>query len=196
MRYGKASERLYRPAPSVYNGPRGDPLKISSSPRAILYTSLFTSFVYQAPHILPTCELNIQASLPAPVLIYFQKDKWNFLRQIWRAFPNNLLSLPIQEILPLNNAQRNGSGIVVHPPHPGICHDKYQLNIAIVWWWVHHLKAEEQVLNMVTFILGLISTPSVNMFRVMDLKLLLITSLILLWKSSKSHDYFSSEWIC
>ena len=141
-------------------------------------------------------EINIRQKGKVEENDIFLKGQINFLRQIWRAFPNNLLSLPIQEILPLNDVQRNGSGIVVHPPHPGICHDKYQLNIAIVWWWVHHLKAEEQVINMVTFILGLISTPFVNMFGVMDLKLLLITSLILLWKSSKSHDYFSSEWIC
>ena len=45
-RYGKASERLYRPAPSVYNGPRGDPLKISSSPCAILYSSLYLHLLF------------------------------------------------------------------------------------------------------------------------------------------------------
>ena len=32
MRYGKASERLYRGAPSVYNGKGGEDPKISASP--------------------------------------------------------------------------------------------------------------------------------------------------------------------
>ena len=32
MRYGKASERLYRGAPSVYNGEGGEDPKISASP--------------------------------------------------------------------------------------------------------------------------------------------------------------------
>ena len=119
MGYGKGSERLYRPAPSVYNGTRGDPQKISSSPwyLTVHFLPLYITPFYEHSVKLQTIHSHTWAS--SSISTHCSKDKRKGFATIMKSFSYKYF-LPCPGNTSPQYVQRNGSGIVGHLPSSSI----------------------------------------------------------------------------